>query len=49
MVSFNGLGKTVSRLESYYEESVYFLHTTSKGVPGTHFVDLGKDEKLSQP
>ena len=30
MVSFNGLGKTVSRLEIYYEESVYFLPLSPK-------------------
>ena len=30
MVSFNGLGKAVSRLESYYEEAVYFLPLSPK-------------------
>ena len=31
-----GWGSTVSRLQSYYEETAYFL----TGILGTHFIDL---------
>ena len=38
MVPFYGLGSAASRLQSHYEETVYFLQ--SPGGPGTHLIDL---------
>ena len=41
MAPFYGWGSTISRLQSYYEVSLLFT-TQSRGVPGTHIIDLGK-------
>ena len=42
MALFYGWSSTVARLQSHYEEAVYFFTTKSPGVPGTHFIHLGR-------
>ena len=41
MASFYGLGSTVSRLEPLRGGSLLFS-TKFPGIPGTHFIDLGR-------
>ena len=38
MAALYGWGSTGSRLQSYYEEAVYFLDPE---IPGTHLIKLG--------
>ena len=46
MVPFYGLDSTASRLQSYYEEAVYFLPLSSQ-KKFWYSIDLpGKDERL---
>ena len=40
MYPFYELSSTISRLQSHYEETVYFFLTKSPGGPGTHLIDL---------
>ena len=39
MVPFYGEGSTIPRLQSHYEETIYFLTTKSPGVPGIHLIE----------
>ena len=44
IATFYGLGSSVSRLQSHYEETVYFLPLKSPGVMSTRLIDLGNAE-----
>ena len=46
--SIHGWGSTASRLEPLRGSSLLFT-TKFPEIPGTHFIDLGKDERLSRP
>ena len=48
MVPFYGWGSTASRLEPLRGGSLLFT-TKFPEIPRTHFIDLGKDERLSRP
>ena len=39
MTPSNGWGSTVSRLQSHYDDTVYFQFL---GLSGTHLIDLGR-------
>ena len=48
MAPFHGWGSTASRLEPLRGGCLLFT-TKFPEVSGTHFVDLGEDERLSRP
>ena len=48
MASFHGWGSTASRLEPLWGGSLLFT-TKFPEIPGSHFIDQRKDERLSQP
>ena len=35
MAPFYGLGSIASRLQSHYEETIYFFNAKTLGIPGT--------------
>ena len=39
---FYGWGSTASRLQSHFEEAVYFYNTKFPEIPGTNLIDLGR-------
>ena len=49
MTPFYGWGSTVSRLQSHYEETVYFLPFSSQEILVLNWLTSEKDEKLSWP
>ena len=42
MAPFYGWGSTTSRVQSHYEEVVYFLPLKFAEIPGTHLISLGR-------
>ena len=44
MAPFHGYDLTVSKVQSHYEQKVYFLTTKSPGDHVTHLINLGRME-----
>ena len=42
MAPFYGWGSTASRLQSHFEEAVYFFTTKLPEIPGTNLIELGR-------